>query len=274
MNHIITKLEGEKEFMKEKYWVPAIERAHKVLEEISEHPKKLRLIDLSKKLEISKSSLYSLLNTLEILGWITKEEGDTYSLGHSLGALSAGYFHQFDILQSFYKEASSSVLSINEHIQLGILKEGDVVYLGKMEGDSRVRLVTDPGMRFPAYASAIGKIQLIQYSKEQLKQIYASHKLEKKTSNTITNIDELYDNVQRAKQRGYATENEESAIGFHCVAAPIYNFENKIIAGVSFTMLENSWNTKKDAAQEEIIKLAYRLSQLAGYTGKARQNIE
>ncbi|UOE55899.1 IclR family transcriptional regulator [Bacillus sp. CMF12] len=260
--------------MKEKYWVPALEKANNILALIGERPNQLRLIDISKQLGINKSSLFSLLNTLETLRWIVKEEGDTYSLGPALGALSAAYFKQFNILQSFYKEASVSVSKINEHIQLGMLEKGNVVYLGKMEGDSRVRLVTDPGMRFPAYASAIGKIQLTQYDKNELEEIFPSSKFEKKTPFTISNIDDLYENVNAAKKNGYAIENQEASLGFHCVAAPVYNYENNIIAGVSFTMMTNSWEQKKDAAKEEILNLANRLSQYAGYTGNQKQMIE
>ncbi|WP_399628564.1 IclR family transcriptional regulator [Sporosarcina sp. SG10008] len=261
--------------MEKKYWVPSIERTDMVLKKIGQSPNQLRLIDLSRELEINKSSLFSLLNTLENLKWITKE-GDTYNLGPALGALSAAYLNQFNILQSFHKEAGFSVAVINEHIQLGILEEEDVIYLGKMEGDSRVRLVTNPGMRFPAYASSIGKIQLIGHTKEELQKRFESSDWEQKTPNTISSLDELYENVQLAKHNGYAIENEEASLGFHCVAAPIYNYENKIIAGVSFTMMKSSWETKKDAAKDEILNLALRLSQIAGYSGHKKQavNIE
>jgi IclR family transcriptional regulator, KDG regulon repressor len=256
--------------VKEKYWVPALEKADNILREIGEYPNQMRLIDLSKKLRINKSSLYSLLNTMEILKWIVKEEGDTYTLGPALGAVSAAYFRQFNILQSFYKEAALSLSKINEHIQLGILEEGNVVYLGKMEGPSRVRLITDPGMRFPANASAIGKIQLTQYDKEELKGLFPNE-LEKKTPYTISTIEELYENVRIAKENGYAIENEEASLGFHCVAAPVYNYETKIIAGVSFTMMTNSWDAKQDLAREEIISLANRLSQFAGHTSSLKR---
>lgn len=251
--------------MKEKYWVPAIERANLVLKEISLHPEQLRLIELSRKLEINKSSLYSLLHTLEKLGWIVKSSEDTYSLGPTLGSLSSMYLSQFNIVQSFYKEATKSVIKINEPIQLGTLEGENVVYLGKVEGESRVRLVTDPGMRFPAYASAIGKVQLISYTKQELVDLLPSGDWEKKTPYTTSNLDDLYDKVNFAKTNGYAVENQEAALGFHCVAAPIYNFENQIIAGVSFSMPTHSWNLKFEEAKEEILHLASRLSKLAGY---------
>ena len=51
----------------DKYRVPAIERAHLILKEISLHPGELKLIDLSRTLAINKSSMYSLLLTMENL---------------------------------------------------------------------------------------------------------------------------------------------------------------------------------------------------------------
>jgi IclR family transcriptional regulator, KDG regulon repressor len=250
--------------MSKKYWVPAIERANRIIQLVAQKPSQLRLIDISKELEINKSSMYSLLHTLEEIGWLEKEKGETYRLGSVLGSLSTAYFKQFDLLQTFSAEAVKSVKKIDEHIQLGMLQGSEVLYLAREEGTSPARLVTDPGSRYPAYASAIGKIQLIKYSYEELKELFAETELEPKTPNTITDIDELWSQIQQAKQDGFVYEIQEGAIGFCCVAAPVYNHENKLIAGVSFTMLESSWNKKRDAAREEIINLASSLSKNAG----------
>lgn len=256
----------ETEFkVNEKYWVPAIERADIVLKEIAENPNQFRLIDLAKKLEINKSSLYSLLNTMEKLDWIVKGNGDCYSLGPSLGSVSASYFKQFDILESFYTESVNSLKKINEHMQIGVLQGGNVVYIGKVRGDSHVQLVTEPGTRFPAYSTSIGKIQLSNFSKKELRDLYPKEPLEPKTPYTITSIDELYENVRIAKIEGFVEEHQESAEGFHCVAAPVFNYEKKIIAGISFAMTTSNWEHKSEEARSEIMSLAKRLSMHAGY---------
>lgn len=246
--------------LSEKYWVPAIERTNLVLGLIASKPGKHRLIDISKSLNINKSTMFSLLYTLETLGWIIKEKGDTYSIGPTLGGYSAAYFNNFNILESFHKEASQSVKAINETIQLGTLHGTNIVYLAKEESDSRVRLVTDPGMQFPAHATAIGKIQLTQYSYDEFYSLYANKELEQPTPYSVNNMEELWEEIEAAKQRGYICEEQEAALGFYCVSAPIYNFENKLLYGISFTMMESGWKTKKEKAIEEIIDLARRLS--------------
>ena len=251
--------------MERKYNVPAIERANQILNLIASEPSKLRLIDISKKLNINKSSMYFILTTMENMGWVQKEKGDTYILGPGIASLSAAYFRQFNILNYFYVEAEKSGRKINENIQLGILDSGNVVYLAKKESQSPIRMVTDPGMKFPAYCTAIGKALLLQFNFEQLKQLYPSFELEPKTPNTIKNVDLLYEQLKEAAKLGYTTDLQEGALGFFCTAAPIKNSEGKIIAAVSFTMLENSWNEKKEAATEEIMGLAGRLSAYYGF---------
>jgi IclR family KDG regulon transcriptional repressor len=254
--------------MTERYWVPAIERTDHVIALIAKEPGKYRLIDISKLLNINKSTMFSLLNTLETLGWVIKEKGDTYTLGPTLGGYSAAYFRKFNLLQFFYREAPKSVKKINETIQLGTLHGNNIVYLAKEESDSLVQLVTDPGMQFPAHATAIGKIQLIQYSYQQLQELFTDKELYQMTPYTIKNIDALWQQLETAKQTGYICEEQESSLGFYCVSAPVYNYENKVTHGISFTMLKNSWTTKKEIAAMEIVDLAKRLSAHAGYDQK------
>jgi DNA-binding IclR family transcriptional regulator len=62
--------------MDKKYWVPALEKAHAIIRLIAEEPSKLKLTDLCKRLEISKSSMFSLLQTMETLQWITRDRSD------------------------------------------------------------------------------------------------------------------------------------------------------------------------------------------------------
>lgn len=252
--------------MKEKYWNPSLEKADMILKLIASEPNKYRLIDLSKELDINKSSMFSLLNTLERLGWIYKGKGNVYSLGSTLASIGASYLKQFNLLEVFYEEAAKSQKKIAENFQIGILDGGGVVYTGKLKGASLVQLVTEPGMKFPAYASSIGKALLSQYSYDQLKNLYDGVQLEPKTDYTITDLDELYSQLLGVKNNGYAEEHQESADGIHCIAAPIFDYNNTIIAAVSIAMTTTAWSNKEEIAREEIMKLAQKLSIRSGHT--------
>ncbi|WP_462410402.1 IclR family transcriptional regulator [Neobacillus sp. Marseille-QA0830] len=256
--------------MDKKYWVPAIERAENILDIIANKPNQYRLIDLSNTLKINKSSLYSMLNTLETLGWIKKERDDTYSLGMRMGILGALYFSQFDLIGTFSTEAVTSVNKLNETFQLSVLDGTDILYIAKKEGTSPVRLATDPGMKFPAHATAMGKVHLSKYSVEQLQALYAGKELEPKTAQTVKTLQELWEQMTPLKENGYILEDQEAVEGFTCVAAPIRNVENEIIAAVSVTMPVSHFEMKQEQAKKEIVDLARRISHRAGYVTSAK----
>ncbi|MFC4768047.1 IclR family transcriptional regulator [Effusibacillus consociatus] len=250
----------------QKYWVPALERANAILALLAAEPSDLRLIDLSNRLGINKSSMYSLLNTMETLGWVVKGKGDTYSLGPALGSLSAAFFRQFHLLQSFHEEAASSAKRVGETIQLAVLNGRHVLYLAKEETAAPVRVVSDPGMRFPAHATSLGKALLTQFDYDSLRELYHDQEFEAMTPYTVTDLEQLWEQVKQSKINGYACDLQEAVAGFYCIAAPVYNHSDRILAAVSFTMMETAWQEKFDLARDEIVDLARRLSQRAGHT--------
>lgn len=246
--------------MKEKYWVPAIERTDAVLSIISNEPRKLKLMEISEKSKINKSSLFSILNTLEKLGWIYKEIDHTYSLGAKLGLLSSKYIQQFDLSKIFDREAEKTMRKIEETIQLSILEGDEIIYLAKKEGFARVRVATEPGMRFPAHATAMGKVMLSKYTKEELETRYYKKDFERFTNYTVENVNDLIAQIDLMSESGYIIENQEAVKGFTCIAAPILNERNEIIAAVSITMQKDVWAKKSSVCKEEILMLAKSLS--------------
>lgn len=249
---------------KKQYMVPALVRTEKILNLLTNHPKGLRAIDISNDLNISKSSCSVLLKTLENLSWIEKKNNDCYTLGPALGFFGYSYFKEIDLIDLFNTEARKTIEVVDEHIQLGILKRDKVMYLGKIMGSSKVDLVTSPGMLYPSHSTSVGKVQLINFSKPELEEIF-SEGLVPVTDFTITSIDTLYEDLQNAKTQGYIEEHQESALGFHCVASPVYNFKGEIIAGVSIAMTSEKWQEKADLARTNIKNLGLKLSYLNGY---------
>jgi DNA-binding IclR family transcriptional regulator len=242
-----------------KYWVPALEKANFILHAIAEQPFRLRLIDLSKQLGINKSSMYSLLNTLEQLDWIRRDKADTYSLGPALGSLADGYFRSHDLISTFHHEAALTKVIFNETIQLAELIGNEVYYLAKEEVPSPVKLSSGPGMRFPAHSTALGKILLSEHSIQQLIELFPVEPFDQITPNTIQTREALIHAISTANKKGYAEDMEEAVLGFCCIAVPILKL-NKIAYAVSCSMPKHHWENKKEQVIAEMRKLAGRLS--------------
>ncbi|KRE49966.1 IclR family transcriptional regulator [Paenibacillus sp. Soil724D2] len=249
--------------MDDKYRVPAIERAHLILKEISLHPGELKLIDLSRTLAINKSSMYSLLLTMENLGWIEKETGETYRLGRELSRFGHASMQQRDLNESFHKEAALSKLKLGESFQLAKLDGKEVLYTAKEEALTPVRLASEPGMRLPAHATALGKVILADLSDEEIDLLYRSDQepFPRLTVHSITSLQGLKQSLEQIRQQGYALDLEEAVLGFSCAAAPIRNAQGQVIAAVSCSMMLPQWEQKKQSCIEEICKLAHKLSE-------------
>jgi DNA-binding IclR family transcriptional regulator len=248
--------------MEKKYWVPALEKANDVLQAVAEQPSRLRLIDLSNHLGINKSSMFSLLNTMEALDWVVREAEGTYSLGSKLGFIGNAFFKQFSLIDRFRKEASITKHTIQETIQLAKLEQNEVLYLAKEEMPSPVRLTSEPGMKLPAHITALGKAMLASLSPAALLELYPQEELGPcPTPHTIRQREELLAQLGAVRAEGYAFDLQEAVMGFCCVAAPVRDAQGSVIAAISCSMFLHEWEQKRELAQREICALAARLSQ-------------
>ncbi|MFS0725145.1 IclR family transcriptional regulator [Paenibacillus sp. 1P07SE] len=246
--------------MERKYWVPALERAHTVLQCIAEQPSRLRLIDLTAATAINKSTMFSLLQTMETLGWVNRERGDTYSLGPVFAHLGNAYFSGFSLVELFMQKSAAAVERVGETLQLARLEGGDIVYLAKKEAPAQVRLLSEPGMRLPAYATAMGKAMLACLEDSAIFRLYEQESFNRLTPHTVGDVRSLLDQLYGIRERGYATDMEEVALGFSCTAAAVRGRSGEAVAAISFTMATSRWEHKHREAVEEIRRLAAELS--------------
>jgi len=243
-----------------KYNVPALARAHEIIRIVAENPSQYKLIDLSRELGIHKSSMFSLLQTMERLGWLHKDPGDRYQLGAFFGRTGSLYFRQWDLVSDFHREAADVKTRLEETLQLGRLEGRDVFYLAKEEAPSPVRLMSEPGMTWAAYATGLGKAMLAYKSDDEVRALFPEEKLHAFTPNTVSTTGELLRELADVRKIGVATDKEEAVIGFSCAAAPVRGPDGRVIAAVSCSIPQYRWAEKRELAVREIVHLARTLS--------------
>jgi DNA-binding IclR family transcriptional regulator len=246
--------------MEKKYWVPALEKAHSVIRLIAEEPSKLKLTELCKRLDISKSSMFSLLQTMETLQWITRDRSDAYTLGMHFGLMGNAFFRQFDLIDAFRAEANTYMHEMNESIQLASLDGNEIIYLAKEAAPSLVQMVSGPGSRLPAHATGLGKMLLSGFEDSQINLLYPDDILASLTPFTLRTRRELLEQLSVIRRQGYAVDLQEGVMGFNCIAAPIYQSGGQMAAAVSFSMPLHHWEEKRDKALKGVLALANKLS--------------
>ena len=225
--------------MKPDYTVRSLERASEILNCFTLYEPEKNLKQLSEETGLHKSTVFRILDTLEKIKWIRKDPKiGTYRIGFGMfelgtRAISGNDFYHVSL---FHLEKLVKVTEQSAH--LVIHDQGEVLYLNKVECPGSI--ITQPsqiGMRFPVHCTAVGKVLLSYMENAQARAIITSKELKRMTPNTICDEDELLREIQQVREKGYAIDNEEIQLGLRCVAAPVKDHTNKVVAAISVSGL-------------------------------------
>jgi IclR family acetate operon transcriptional repressor len=120
-----------------------------------------------------------------------------------------------------------------ETANLGVEVGDMVLFLSQVETHQAIRAFFPPGTMAPMHVSGIGKALLAWYPEEKTRGILARKGLERFTTLTHTSETALLRDLARARERGFAIDDQERAEGMRCVAAPIFNSHGEPVAGLS-----------------------------------------
>jgi IclR family acetate operon transcriptional repressor len=120
-----------------------------------------------------------------------------------------------------------------ETANLGIEKEGKVLFLNQVETHESIRAFFPPGTLSDMHSSGIGKALLAHMDVDRRQRIIKTMSLESYTKFTITDADALDRDLDDIQNRGYSIDNEERNLGMRCIAAPVFDFNREVIAGIS-----------------------------------------
>ncbi len=241
-----------------------------IFELLAHRPDGLSLSEISNELDIPKSSAHGLINTLLNRGYLREGRQDrTYRLGARLFELGSGYMAGTDLITDGQEVVSETARACDETVHLAILDEDEVLYVAKEEGTNTIRMVSAVGKRFPAYGTGVGKMMLSALSAEELDRLYPPDKpMESITAGTITDPTAFRRELAEIRSRGYATDYEESTPGLSCIAAPVFDSEDRIVAAISVSVPTVRFTDERQAELRALVQQgAGRLSRILGYTG-------
>jgi DNA-binding IclR family transcriptional regulator len=109
----------------------------------------------------------------------------------------------------------------------------------------------------PMHATGVGKLHLLNYSDEDLVELQKKRGFRKFTEHTITDMESLKKEIAWARKSGYAMDNEECEKGVRCIAVPVRDFQNRVVAGISISAPITRLDKKKT---EEIISYLKEIS--------------
>jgi DNA-binding IclR family transcriptional regulator len=252
------------------YPIKVLNKTFSILEILLQHGSAMNMTEISGKLGLYPSTTHRILDTLKYWGYAEQDPNtQNYQLGLKLVELGMARYHQIDLVKEAHPFLKELVDQCNEIVHLGVLEEGEVLYLAKEESSQTIRMISYVGKRAPLYCTALGKVLLTYLSVEERKKILGEKVLPRLTENTITDKRELEKELSKVKEQGFALDREENEKDVRCIAAPIRNYQGKVIAAISisspiFRINKNVQNNLKKALLETSKKISKRL----GYNDK------
>ncbi|WP_306320755.1 MULTISPECIES: IclR family transcriptional regulator [unclassified Streptomyces] len=253
--------------------VPAVTRALDILELFLDGDGTLSAPDIVRKLQLPRTTVHELVTTLAARQYIVQVPGQPgrYRLGVRPYQLGSRYAEQLDLAAEGQHVARDVAETCDETVHVAILEGTDVIYIAKVDSTHAVRMVSAAGRRLPAHCTSVGKMLLASLPETELTaRIPDNADLVAMTENSITEPAALRAHLDAVRERGIAVESRESNTDVSCVAAPVRDRTNRVVAALSISVPMIRWS---DAREEELAQLAAKgaadLSERLGHRGVA-----
>lgn len=193
----------------------------------------LSLSELARRTGISKASVYRLGQ--ELLEWgMLERSGTNYRLGmraFELGSRVPRFRVLRDALRPYMERLHQTT---KETVHLGVLDGLELLYLEKIADSAKVARPSRIAGRLPLHTTATGKV-LLAYSPAYVLEQLLSRPLERRLPSTIVAPAMLVEQARKVRELGYATEFEETALGYSSVAVPLFGSSGLLLAGLAIT---------------------------------------
>lgn len=205
--------------------INAVENAFNIIESLHEL-ERCGVTELANHLDIPKSTAHIYLQTLRNLGYVVKEDGK-YQLGFRFLELGGQVRDNRRIFQAARSEVDELARSTGEVGTIGYQENGQRVLVYRTEPFEGVSDNAPTGEFTRMHWTAVGKALLSQRTDDEIREIVDRFGLPRATENTITDLNELLEEIDQIRTQGYSVEDEERVKGVKSIAVPINNVENR-----------------------------------------------
>jgi len=246
--------------------VPAVERAVRLLDHLAGLRRPQPLAELSKALDMPKSSLHGMLHTMVALGLATRSDRGEYALGAKPVQWAGAFGRQSGVVEAFDAVAQQLPALREETIMLAVLDGAEVLYLACRPGTRALAVNFRVGGRFPASCTSSGKALLATLAPERVRELLAGRPLPRLTRHSVGSVAALIRQLDQCRAQGHAVDDEETAEGMHCFGAPVFAAgRSEAVAAVAVSLIKASTSARRrDEVVAAIRELAARVSQRLG----------
>lgn len=212
--------------------VPAVDRAIQILRTFESGDESYGVSDLSRLLDLNKSTVFDILNTLTYHSFLEREEETKkYRLGPALfhlGNLVGARLSVRDVAHPFVRELAAEFAAT---VVLGTFTpNGRIMIVDSADPELDIKISASPGSRISHWAGVFGKIFHAALTADELRRLLNEQPMRPHTPNTMVDIRLYQQELASVRDQGYATDYEEFLHGIRAVGVPINDRDGCVAA--------------------------------------------
>lgn len=128
------------------------------------------------------------------------------------------------------------MLDVHETTALSVLDGDHVVHIARVPTNSVITVSINVGSRFPAYATATGRVLLAGLSADAFDGYLGRIDLERLTDRTVGDVSQLRAIVDAVRDNGFCIADQELNLGLRALAVPVRDHSGAVIAAANIAV--------------------------------------
>jgi IclR family transcriptional regulator, carbohydrate utilization repressor len=237
--------------------VQVIERMFKLLEVLASREDPVSLKEISEKTSLHPSTAHRILNDLTIGRFVDRPEAGSYRLGMRLLELGNLVKARLNVRDAALQPMRELHKLIQQPVNLSVRQGDEIIYVERAYSErSGMQVVRAIGGRAPLHLTSVGKLFLAADDPQRVRAYATRTGLAGNTRNSLTQLSVLERELAQCRQAGIARDNEELELGVRCMAAGIYDDQNRLVAGLSISApadrIDENWLPRLRVTAAEI----------------------
>ena len=244
--------------------IQVLERMFSLLDVLASYQDPVSLKTISAQTGLHPSTAHRILNDLAIGGFVDRPQVGSYRLGMRLLELGNLVKVRLDVRDAAIGPMRELHKLTHQPVNLSMRQGDEIVYIERSYSErSGMQVVRTVGGRAPLHLTSVGKLFLAQDDPLRVRAYATRTGLAGHTRNSITELAALERELAKVQRSGIARDDEELEVGVHCMAAGIYDDQDKLVAGLSISApadrLEEAWVDRlKQVAAQISVTLGHR----------------
>lgn len=237
---------------KTRYVVPGLERGLRLLQLFNRRQRTLGAPEIAKALGVPRSTVFRLIQTLELLEFLERAADGNYQLGPAVLRVGFEYLASLDI-----NELAGPIMQklrdrTGYAVQLSVRDGREAVVVLKMSAASAFASSVQVGTRFPAHATAYGRALLAGMDAAELKKLFPEARLPGSSPNTPRSVAALAKLLEQDRSRGCVVSESFFERNISAVVAPVLDQNGSVVAAMGITVQQPSFDP---ALREKLVSM-------------------